>query len=238
MVEKSLLKMIIDDTRNILNDTKFMKPEDWSPVAVEELKNLDNYKKIFQTQADKIDKNSEEYKNLINLFPKLFESVKKLIKNRGELDFDDTAAQEAIDGAPSVKKGEKPADGAKAAEVEEETDEKADLVTKTINATVTVFYYLTLLLLSVLGVSLATNLNVHREIPYRVLYMVYGFIFGRIVVPYVLLYRWAYLGKKPYYFSFIPLLDKPFANPTVQKMLSWLTYKAITEEVDKLRTGK
>jgi ABC-type sugar transport system permease subunit len=230
--------MIIDDTKNILNDTKFMKPDDWQPVAVEELKNLDNYKKIFQTQADKIDKNSEEYKNLINLFPKLFETVQKLVKNRGELDFDDSAAQDALDGAPGTKKeaAAGTAGAVKAADIEE-TDEKADLFTKTISATVAVFYYLTLLLLSVLGVSLATNLNVHREIPYRVLYMVYGFIFGRIVVPYVILYRWAYLGKRPHYFSFIPLIDKPFASPTVQKILSWMTYIPDEKEIEKLRTG-
>ena len=49
-------------------------------------------------KADKIDKNSEEYKNLQNLFPKLFATVQKLNKNRGELDFDDSAGQDYVDG--------------------------------------------------------------------------------------------------------------------------------------------
>lgn len=240
--ELSLLKMIIDDNKNILNDTKFMKPQDWEPVAVEELKNLDNYKKIFQTQADKIDKNSEEYKNLMNLFPKLFDTITKLVKNRGELDFDDSASQDFVDGinVPSgKKKAAKPGDKPSDKPVDEPaTDEKADLMTKTINATFIVFYYLTLLLLSVLGVSLAVNLNVHRAVPYRILYMVYGFIFGRIVVPYVLLYRWAYLGKRPHYFSFIPLVEGHFTNTTVQKLLSWITYNPDPKFVDQLRTGR
>lgn len=247
--ELSLLKTIIEDTRKILDDTKFMKPQDWEPVATEELKELDNYKKIFQTQADKIDKNSEEYKNLISLFPKLFEAVQKLVKNRGELDFDDSMAQDMLDGNGISKDGKDSKDSKDSSEGSEgskdsscgadtacgKSDPQGGLVNKTVSYTLGVFYYLTLLLLSVLGVSLATNLNVHREIPYRILYMVYGFIFGRIVVPYVLLYRWAYLGKKPHYFSFIPLIDRPFANPTVQKLLSWMTYIPDKEKIDMLR---
>jgi hypothetical protein len=247
--ELSLLKTIIEDFRKILDDTKFMKPQDWEPIATEELKNLDNYKKIFQTQADKIDKNSEEYKNLIGLFPKLFEAVQKLIKNRGELDFDDTMLQETMDnsstGDSKDSKDSKGGAGAAAASTDDDcaddtcskSDPQGGILNKTLNYTLGVFYYLTLLLLSVLGVSLATNLNVHREIPYRILYMVYGFIFGRIVVPYVLLYRWAYLGKKPHYFSFIPLIDRPFVNPTVQNLLSWLTYIPDKEKIDMLRKG-
>ena len=242
--EKTLLKTIVDDTKKILDETKFMKQQDWQPVAVEELKNLDNYKKIFQTQADKIDKNSEEYKNLQNLFPKLFATVQKLNKNRGELDFDDSASQDYIDGVSfkSGKGGSKEASAAKAAKAEDcvdnacgSSDPQGGFMNKILNNTLGVFFYLTLLLLSVLGVSLATNLNVHRDLPYRILYMIYGFVFGRIVVPYVLLYRWAYLGKRPHYFSFIPLIDKPFANPTVQKILSWITYIPIKEKIDELR---
>jgi hypothetical protein len=74
------------------------------------------------------------------------------------------------------------------------------------------------------GSSLATNLNLYRSWPYRVLYAVYGFIFFPIVVVYVLGYRWFWLGRKPRYYGLIPLVPEPFTRPILQTLLGWLTY--------------
>jgi hypothetical protein len=74
------------------------------------------------------------------------------------------------------------------------------------------------------GSSLATNLNVYRSWPYRLLYSIYGFIFFPVVVIYVLGYRWFWLGRKPRYYSLVPLVPEPFKHPILQTLLGWMTY--------------
>ena len=83
----------------------------------------------------------------------------------------------------------------------------------------------TLLFLACLGSSMAVNLNMYKSTPFKVLYAIYGFLFGFVVVPYVLLYRWWWLGKQPTYFGFLPFIPGFFVRPQVQFLLGWLTYK-------------
>ena len=79
--------------------------------------------------------------------------------------------------------------------------------------------------LGIFGASLATNLNVYRGWPYRLLYAIYGFVFFFVVIPYVLLWRWAYLKKRPRFYSLIPIIGVPFENRIAATLLSWLTFE-------------
>ena len=83
----------------------------------------------------------------------------------------------------------------------------------------------TFLFLACLGSSMAINLNMYKSTPFKVLYGIYGFMFGFVVVPYVLVYRWWWLGKQPAYYGFLPFIPGFFARPQVQFLLGWLTYK-------------
>lgn len=79
--------------------------------------------------------------------------------------------------------------------------------------------------LGVYGASLSTNLNVHRDAPYRVLYALYGFVFFIVVIPYVLLYRWWWKGLRPRFYALIPLVPYHFDNYYAGLFLSWMSYK-------------
>lgn len=82
-----------------------------------------------------------------------------------------------------------------------------------------------LIALALYGASLATNLNLYREAPIRVLYAIYGFLFFWVAIPYSLLYRWWWMGKKPVFYAFIPLIPYKFNNRYAAMMLSWMSFK-------------
>jgi len=82
-----------------------------------------------------------------------------------------------------------------------------------------------LVFLGIFGASLATNLNLYRSAPFRVLYMIYGFIFCFLVIPYVLLYRWWWKGKRPLFYAFIPLVPYHFDNYYAGQLFSWMSYR-------------
>lgn len=82
-----------------------------------------------------------------------------------------------------------------------------------------------LIALCIFSASLATNLNVYRAVPYRVLYAIYGAIFFFVVIPYVLLWRWAYQHKRPRFYALIPIFSTPFENPIAATLLSWFTFE-------------
>lgn len=82
-----------------------------------------------------------------------------------------------------------------------------------------------LFLLGVYGSSLATNLNVHKDLPYRVLYAIWGFLFFWLVIPYVLIYRWWWNTKRPRFYALIPLVPYRFDNYYAAMFLSWMSYK-------------
>jgi hypothetical protein len=78
---------------------------------------------------------------------------------------------------------------------------------------------------AVWGSSLATNLNIYRDFPYRLLYTIYGFLFFIVVIPYAMLYRWFWLGKKPRYYALIPLLPYHLDHPFMAFLFGWLSFK-------------
>ncbi len=81
------------------------------------------------------------------------------------------------------------------------------------------------ILIGVLAASLAINLNLYKNWPYRVLYGIFAYNFWYIVLPYVYLYRWAWLGKKPKFYSLLPLIPLRFENRLIAQFYSWLSYK-------------
>ena len=83
--------------------------------------------------------------------------------------------------------------------------------------------------LAVFGSSLATNLNVYRDWPYRLLYAIYGAVFFFVVIPYVLLWRWAYQKKRPRFYALIPIIGSPIENHFLAVLLSWFTFKTDDE---------
>lgn len=88
--------------------------------------------------------------------------------------------------------------------------------------------------LGILGASLATNLNAYRPFPYRILYLIYGFLGFFVVIPYVLLWRWAYKGLRPEFYGLFPIIQGVFANPIAAMLFSWLCYRPLNYEQQKL----
>jgi cation transport ATPase len=84
------------------------------------------------------------------------------------------------------------------------------------------------------GASLATNLNLYRAWPYRILYAVYGFLFFFITIPYTMAYRWWWKGKKPRYYALIPLVPYHFDHPFTAFFLSWLSFRP-DDQIDCLK---
>jgi hypothetical protein len=121
---------------------------------------------------------------------------------------------------------------AEAAKVEKfQSDARKDefsvsrLLSNAANRSVTYIVLGLLLFFACIGSSMAVNLNMYKSTPFKVLYAIYGFLFGFVVVPYVLLYRWYWQGKQPKYYGFIPFVPGFFTRPWVQFLLGWLTYK-------------
>ncbi len=84
------------------------------------------------------------------------------------------------------------------------------------------------------GASLATNLNIYKPTPFRVLYAIYGFLFFYVVIPYVLLYRWWWLGKKPRFYALLPLIGQRFDNHQAGILLGWMSFRP-DDLVDSLK---
>ena len=91
--------------------------------------------------------------------------------------------------------------------------------------TMNILHIFLFIALGVFGASLATNLNVYRGWPYRLLYALYGFVFFFVVIPYVLLWRWLYQKKRPRFYALIPLIGSPIENTLLATLLSWFTFE-------------
>lgn len=91
-----------------------------------------------------------------------------------------------------------------------------------------------LIVFGLLGSSLATNLNIYKSGYFRTLYAIYGFIFFFIVIPYVFGYRWWWMGSKPRFYSFIPLVPYRFENRWAQLFLSWMSFRP-EDSIDALK---
>jgi hypothetical protein len=88
-----------------------------------------------------------------------------------------------------------------------------------------IFFSTVKILLGILAVSFATNLNLYKQWPYRLLYAIFAYRFWFVVIPYVLLYRWAWLKKQPKFYSLIPMVPLRFENRLMAQFFSWLSFK-------------
>lgn len=99
------------------------------------------------------------------------------------------------------------------------------LIQRILNTTVGIISTFIVFAAAVWGSSLATNLNIYRDWPYRLLYAIYGFLFFFVVIPYVMLYRWFWRGKQPRYYALIPLIPYHLDHPFMAFLFSWLSFK-------------
>ena len=88
-----------------------------------------------------------------------------------------------------------------------------------------IFIIFCLFFLAVLGSSMATNLNIYHSAPFRIFYAIYGFLFFFLVIPYVLGYRWFWKGKRPKFYSLIPIIPYHLDNQWAALLFSWLSYR-------------
>ncbi len=150
------------------------------------------------------------------------------------------AAQESEEAARKAKDQkearQKAKTDAEAAEEERKAKEAADrasrsqfntgrFVGKVTGTVTTILIYFAIIAGAIWGANLATNLNLYRSWPYRLLYAVYGAVFFPIVIIYVLGYRWFWKGKKPRYYALLPLIPYYINQPILAKLLSWMSYK-------------
>lgn len=110
-------------------------------------------------------------------------------------------------------------------ELERENFEVGRMFGRVFGTAGTILGIFLLVVLGVYGASLATNLNIYRNVWYRILYAIYGFVGFFIVIPYVLLYRWWWLGKKPRFYSLIPLVPYHLDNRWAQLLFRWISFK-------------
>lgn len=134
---------------------------------------------------------------------------------------EEVAAQKEADEAAAEKKA--------AEDVERNTFSVKRMFGRIFDITGSVLKTFILVALGIFGASLATNLNVYRAWPYRVLYLLYGFVFFFIVIPYVLLWRWLYLKKRPHFYALFPIIGMHLDNPTTAALFSWLSFKPDTD---------
>lgn len=88
----------------------------------------------------------------------------------------------------------------------------------------------------VYGASLATNLNVYKTAPFRIIYAIWGFLFFWIVIPYVWIYRRFWLKKTPRFYAILPLVPYRFNHPIMSKFFDWITFNP--EDVEVLEEWK
>ena len=101
-------------------------------------------------------------------------------------------------------------------------------------STITILLIFLIFFGAVVGASMATNLNLYRSLPYRIFYAIYGFLFFFIVIPYVIGYRWLWKGKKPKFYSLIPIIPYHLDNKYAALLFSWLSYKP-DDQIDSLK---
>lgn len=144
------------------------------------------------------------------------------------------AAAKAAETEAKKKADEKAAADAKAAaekaaaeakELERANFEGGRLIKRVFGTAGTILLVFLIVVLGVYGASLATNLNIYRNVWFRILYAIYGFLGFFVVIPYVLLYRWWWLGKKPRFYALIPLIPYHLDNRIAQLLFGWLSFK-------------
>jgi uncharacterized BrkB/YihY/UPF0761 family membrane protein len=132
-------------------------------------------------------------------------------------------ASAALAAAATAKAAAEKA-AAEKAEEERRTFSSSRMLQRTFSITMKILLGFLLVALGIFGASLATNLNVYKPWPFRVLYLLYGFFGFFIVIPYVLLWRWGYKGLRPDFFGLFPIIEGKFNNPITALLLSWLCF--------------
>ena len=149
------------------------------------------------------------------------------------------AAQEAADSAKrkvteeEAKKQSAEAANAKKVEDAKRAAEQAALnefnlgrfLGKVMGIVLLVLLYFAIFAGAIYGAHLATNLNIYRTWPFRVLYAVYGFLFFPIVIAYVVGYRYWWQGKKPRFYALLPIIPYFINNPVLAFFFSWMSFK-------------
>jgi hypothetical protein len=151
----------------------------------------------------------------------------------------DALAKASAEEAVRIKQQQ---DAAAKAEADRKNKERAEfrptrMIGSILNTVMSIVGIFLLFGAAVLGASLATNLNVYRSWPYRILYAVYGFIFFMVVIPYVYLYRWFWKGKRPTFYALLPLMPYRLEHPITANFFSWLTFRP-DQEVHALEEWK
>lgn len=145
----------------------------------------------------------------------------------------DTKAKEqkaAADAAAAAKK--KAADeaaAAAAADAERNSFSTSRMIKRVVSLALKILGTFLFVSLALFGASLATNLNVYKPWPYRLLYFLYGLVGFFIVIPYVLLWRWAYKGLRPRFYALFPIVSGRFDNSIAAFLFSWLSFRPDAE---------
>lgn len=138
------------------------------------------------------------------------------------------AKKAAADAAEKKKLAEAAAEEkAKAEELQKEREnfDSGRLIGRVFGTVGKILLVFLLLVFGVFGASLATNLNLYRTAPFRILYAIYGFLFFWIVIPYVLFYRWWWQGQRPRFYALLPIIPYHLDHPWAAVLFSWLSYK-------------
>lgn len=148
-------------------------------------------------------------------------SVQKLHKNKQQLDFQ----EEGGPPVPAAVLEAKAREEALKHDKEQDTFSAQRMAGSIFSTALKTFFTLLIIFLLLLGASFAVNLNIYKPVPFRILYAIYGTLFALIVVPYTIFYRWIYLGKRPKYYGFMPMIPRFFVHRPIQFLLGWLTYR-------------
>jgi hypothetical protein len=206
-----------------LKDTKHTKPDDDKDTAI-----LNDYENILKTYNGKkfavgntVTDQVTFNKALSNVFLMIGNAKEKIKRNHYEVDFNDVEG-DAFTGNVTEESVNKIQE-----QIERDQDEFSieSLIIDTLSWAITIFFFLFVVFILLMGASMAVNLNVHKSMPYRIFYMIYGFLFGLIVFAYVFIYKYWYLGIKPYYYGFMPIVSGFFVNPIIQSLFGWLTFR-------------
>jgi hypothetical protein len=139
---------------------------------------------------------------------------------------DDAVAKKEADAAVAEAKQKATADAAAAkAAADAETFSAGRMTKRALSYVAQILFGFAIFAGAIWGMSLAVNLNVNKDFPYKILYAIYGFIFFFLVIPYSMFYRWMWLGKKPRYYSLLPLVPRHLEHPITVALFSWISYK-------------